>query len=123
MGFYHFLLAASWSPQGWFKVADVALHYVTPVFYVAWWVLFMHHGRLKWGDIPRMLLPPTLYLIYVMIRGAIISEYPYPILEANTLGYGAVAINVLVVLVVLTALCAITVAVDRALTRVDMPGP
>jgi len=123
MGFYHFILAASWNPEGWFKIADVALHYATPVFYVAWWVLFMRHGTLKWTDIARMLLPPIIYLIYVMIRGAIISEYPYPILEANMLGYGAVAINVLWVLVGLTVLCAIVVAVDRALTRVDMPGP
>lgn len=123
MGFYHFLLAATWNPQGWAKMADIALHYVTPVFYVGWWVLFMRHGTLRWGDIPKMLLPPTLYLIYVMIRGAIIGEYPYPILEANRLGYGAVALNVLAVLVGLTALCALTIALDRALTRVDMPGP
>lgn len=123
MGFYHFILAPTWDPQGWFKVADVILHYVTPVFYVAWWVLFARHGTLQWSDVAKMLLPPILYLIYVMIRGAIVSEYPYPILRANELGYGPVAINVFAVLIVLAALCTITIAVDRALTRVDMPGP
>ena len=123
MGFYHFVLAATWAPEGLARIADIALHYVTPVFYVAWWVLFARHGTLKWTDIPKMLLPPTIYLIYVMIRGAIVTEYPYPILEAHRLGYGAVTINVFGVLVGLTILCAITIAVDRALTRVDMPGP
>lgn len=123
MGFYHFVLAATWAPEGWAKVADIALHYATPIFYVLWWVLFMRHGTLKWNDIPKMLLPPTVYLIYVMIRGAILTEYPYPILEAHRLGYPTVTINVLGVLVGLTILCAIAVAVDRALTRVDMPGP
>jgi hypothetical protein len=121
--FYHFFLAGTWNPQGWFRVADVALHYVTPIFYVLWWVLFTWHGKLKFGDIPIMLLPSTIWLIYAMIRGAIVAEYPYPILEAHVLGYGQVAINVLGVLVAITILCAIVVVIDRALTRVDMPGP
>ena len=121
--FYHFFLAGTWNPQGWFKVADIALHYVTPIFYVVWWVIFTWHGQLKLSDIPIMLLPSTIWLIYAMLRGAIVSEYPYPILEANKLGYGQVAINVLAVLAGVTILCAIIVAVDRALTRVDMPGP
>ena len=121
--FYHFLLAATWNPEGLFQIADIALHYVTPIFYVLWWVMFMRHGALKWGDIPAMLLPATIWLVYAMLRGAIVGEYPYPILEANRLGYGTVAINVFVVLVGVTILCAVVVALDRALTRVDMPGP
>lgn len=123
MAFYHFILAETWEPQGLGLVADVALHYVAPIVYVLWWVVFMRHGVLKWSGIPAMLLPPTIYLIYAMIRGAIVNEYPYPILEANRLGYGAVALNVVMVLAALTVLCAVVVALDRALTRVDMPGP
>lgn len=123
MAFYHFILAETWEPQGFGLVADVALHYVAPIVYALWWVVFMRHGVLKWSGIPVMLLPPTLYLIYAMIRGAIVNEYPYPILEANRLGYGAVALNVLMVLAALTVLCAVAVGLDRALTRVDMPGP
>ncbi len=120
--FYHFLLAATWAPQGLAKLADIALHYVTPVFYVAWWVLFMRHGVLKWAAIPAMLLPPTIYLVYVMARGAIVTEYPYAILEAHRIGYDGVALNVLAVLVGLTALCALVVALDHALARGAMPG-
>jgi hypothetical protein len=121
--FYHFFLAGTWNPQGWFKVADVALHYVTPVIYVLWWVLFTWHGKLKFSDIPIMLLPSTIWLIYAMIRGAIVTEYPYPILEAHKLGYGTVALNVLMVLAGVTVLCAVVVAIDKALAGVDMPGP
>lgn len=122
MAFYHLILAETWDPQGLGLVADTTLHYVTPIFYVLWWILFMRHGTLKPGDIPSMLLPPTIYLIYAMIRGALIDEYPYPILEANRLGYGVVALNVLLVLVGLTLLCAIVVGLDRVLTRVNLPG-
>jgi hypothetical protein len=121
--FYHFVLAATWNPQGLFRVADIALHYVTPIYYIAWWIICMRHGVLKWAAIPAMLLPPTIYLIYAMLRGAMVSEYPYPILDADRLGYGAVAINIIAVLAGLTVLCAIVVALDKALTRIDMPGP
>jgi hypothetical protein len=121
--FYHFVLASTWNPQGWFKVADVSLHYVTPIFFVLWWVLFVWHGKLKFGDIPVMLLPPVIWLVFAMIRGAILNEYPYPVLEAHKLGYGQVTINILVILAGFTLLCAIVVAIDRALSRVDMPGP
>lgn len=121
--FYHFFLAGTWNPQGLFRVADISLHYATPIFYVVWWVVFVWHGKLKFSDIPIMLLPPTIWLIYAMIRGAIVTEYPYPVLEADRLGYPQVAINVLVILAGLTLLCAIVVAIDKALARVDMPGP
>ena len=121
--FYHFVLAATWQPQGLWAVADGLLHYVTPAYYLLWWGLFMRHGLLKWGDVPSMLVPPIIYLVYAMIRGALLGEYPYPILEANRLGYGAVAINVFMVLIGLTLLCLIVVAADRALTRVRLPGP
>jgi hypothetical protein len=120
--FYHVILAETWDPQGLGLICDIALHYVTPIFYVLWWLIFMQHGRLQWTDIPTMLLPPTIYLIYAMLRGAAVGEYPYPILEANRIGYGMVAINVVVVLVGLTALCAIAVGLDRLLARTKLWG-
>lgn len=117
MVFYHVILAETWDPQGLSLVCDVALHYVTPTLYVLWWLLLARHGRLQWSDIPTMLLPPTIYLIVAMLRGTIVGEYPYPILEADRIGYGMVALNVVVVLVGLSALCAIVVGIDRLLTR------
>lgn len=122
MLFYHFVLAATWDPQGLSLVADRLLHYLTPIFYLLWWMLFMRHGVLKWADIPAMLVPPAIYLVYVMIRGAIVGEYPYPILEANRLGYATVALNVFGVLIGLAVLGAIVVVLDRLLTRVAIPG-
>lgn len=121
--FYHFVLASTWNPEGWFKVADISLHYVTPIFFVVWWVLFVWHGKLKFADIPVMLLPPIIWLVVAMVRGAILNEYPYPVLEAHKLGYGQVTINILVILAGFSLLCALFVAIDKALARVDMPGP
>lgn len=117
MIFYHFVLAGLWAPQGWFKIADVTLHYVTPGLYILWWLASPRHGALRLRDIPWMLLPPLLYLGYALIRGAIVAEYPYPILEANKLGYPQVTLNVLFVLLGLSTLCAIAVGTDRLLAR------
>lgn len=114
---YYLLLAALWAPEGWFKVADVTLHYVTPCLYIFWWLIFQPHGTLRIRDIPLMLLPPLIYLAYTMIRGAIITEYPYPILEAHKLGYPQVALNVLLVVIGLVLLCGVVVTVDRLLVR------
>ena len=58
-GFNHFFLAPYFNFEGWARVSDTMLHYVTPVVYVAWWVLFARHGMLKFGDIPNRIIPPT----------------------------------------------------------------
>lgn len=117
MVFYHLILAETWDPRGLSLVCDVALHYVTPILYVLWWLMYVRRGALRWTDIPTMLLPPTIYLIWAMTRGAVVGEYPYPILEADRLGYGIVALNVVAVLVGLTALCAIAIGADRLLAK------
>ena len=75
------------------------------------------HGQLKLGDVPAMLTPPTIYLIYVMIRGLLTRLYPYAILDAQDLGAVTVGLNILGVLIGLTALCALAIGVDRLLAR------
>jgi hypothetical protein len=115
MGFYHFVLAGIWDPEGWFRVADVSLHYATPTLFIIWWLAFQPKGTLRLSHLGWMLLPPALWLAWAMARGAVVNEYPYPILEAHKLGYGAVAINIAVVLVVLLVLFAATVGLDRLL--------
>lgn len=117
MVFYHFLLAGLWAPEGVAKAADMGLHYATPLIYIAWWLAFQPKGGLKFGDIPLMLLPVALWLVWAMVRGAVVNEYPYPILEANKLGYGPVALNCLIVLTALVALYAMVIFIDRAVAR------
>ncbi len=113
--FYHFFLAGLWQPQGLFAVCDILLHYVTPILYVVWWLLFEPKRHLQLRDIPLMLLPTLIYFIYAMARGAIVGSYPYPILEANRIGYAAVGLNAVYMTLYLTLLCGIVVLLDRAL--------
>jgi len=115
MGFYHFVLAATWQPQGLFHLADVLLHYATPLVYLGWWLAFQAKGRLRLSDIGWMLLPPLGWLAWTMARGAVVNEYPYPVLEVARLGFPQVFANITGLLVVLLVLFALVVLIDRAL--------
>jgi hypothetical protein len=113
--FNHLLLADLQDLRGLFSLADTLLHYVTPALFVLWWLLFQPKGTLRFADIPVMLLPTLIWLVWAMLRGAVIGQYPYPILDAGRLGYGSVAINCLFVFVGLLVIYLIVVALDRAL--------
>lgn len=111
--FYHIVLAPLWQPEGLFLLGDILLHYVTPVLFVVWFAAFNRSGTLTLRDIPAMIVLPLAYVIYVMIRGAILGEYPYPVFAANELGYAQVGINIVGLLAIFAALNAIAVAIDR----------
>lgn len=117
MIFYHLLLRPIWQPEGLFLVCDYLLHYATPILFALWWGLTQRHGTVDYPDAPSMLVPPLVYLAYVMARGALTNAYPYPTLNAFELGYGQVAINVVLVVVGLSILYLITIGIDRALAR------
>jgi hypothetical protein len=117
MIFYHVLLRPIWQPEGLFLVCDYLLHYVAPTLYLLWWGVTQKHGTLDYPDMPAMLVPPLIYLAYIMLRGAITNAYPYLTLNAFELGYGQVAINVVMVAIGLCILYLITIGIDRALAR------
>ena len=49
----HFLLFGLADINIWFVIADRTLHYVDPIFYAPWWLLFQRHGTLAWRDLPE----------------------------------------------------------------------
>lgn len=117
MVFFLFLLAPNFTFTGGLLVANYLLHYAAPLLYLVWWPAFIPHGTLRYLQIPMMLLPGLVYVILVLIRGAITAEYPYAILDANSAGYGGVAIGVMTILVSVAIFCTVLVAVDRRLGR------
>jgi hypothetical protein len=114
---YHFILSGLADFAGWFLVADRFLHYVDPTMYALWWLLLQPHGKLRWGDLPKMLIYPLVYVVWAMARGAVLNEYPYPFLAADKLGYPQVLLNCLGVLAAVVVLCALVIGIDRALGR------
>lgn len=71
---------------------NFALHYVMPVAIVLDWVVNPPTIRLKPRQVFFALAFPIIYLLYVIIRGAITGWYPYPFLNpAKVGGNGVVA--------------------------------
>lgn len=93
-GVYFAILRHTWDPQGWQLVADRILHYAIPALVVVDWLLLTAKGGLKWRHAPAWLVYPALYGAYVLARGAVDGFYPYPFLDAATLGYASVLINI-----------------------------
>lgn len=90
---YYFVLAATWAPEGAQLLADVLLHYAVPVAYVTWWIACAAHGRLGWSDPLRWLLFPLAFLLWTLLRGAWLHEYPYPFIDVDALGMTTVLRN------------------------------
>ena len=130
MFFYHFMLAP-YLPELplAIEISNVLLHYVTPVLFLAWWVVWSPHGTLRFRDVPLMLLPGLAYVAYIELRGPLAGEYPYTILDPGYAPPGgtatgpltvAISVGVLVVLVAIFDL--LLVFIDGALARRRRPA-
>jgi hypothetical protein len=78
---YHFMLAKLYVLTGLQYYVDRGLHYVIPIIYILFYLLFVKKGTLAYRHIYKWLIFPFVYLVYVLIRGLITNEYPYPFLN------------------------------------------
>lgn len=114
---YATILRHLWQPQGAQWWADSGLHYASPLLYLAWWLAFAPHGALGWRTLPRWLLFPLGYLVWVLVRGAWFGEYPYPFIDVGQLGLGRAGVNALGVLLAFLALGSALAWIDGLLAR------
>jgi hypothetical protein len=110
---YQLLLRQLWNPQGAQWVADVLLHSVIPIGYVAYWLLFGPRTGLNWKTAVAWLTYPALYLVYILARGAVSGLYPYPFVYVNVLGYGGVLARAALFLLVFLGTGLLVVALAR----------
>lgn len=93
MVIYHLLLRSLWHPQGLQLANDYMLHYVMPLAILADWLLFTPRGGLRWRDAAIWLSVPAIYGLWTLVHGAVSDFYPYPFMDVAKLGYPAVLIN------------------------------
>lgn len=94
-GIYHALLAGLWRPTGAQLVADVLLHTVTPVLFLADFLVFPPGEAARWGSAWKALVFPLAYGAWSLVHGAATGFYPYPFLDVSKRGYGAVLVTML----------------------------
>lgn len=95
---YFAVLRRLWHPTGLQFWVDAALHYGTPLLFLAFWVAGVPRCSVRWTDLSRILLYPLLYLVYVFARGAATGLYPYFFIEIPAIGIAATARNTLLVI-------------------------
>ncbi len=114
---YVVLLRHLWAPQGAQWIADTVLHYVMPVGYMLFWLSCVRKTGLRWYDPLLWLIYPLFYLGFVLVRGKMSGFYPYPFIDARTLGYAGVTANTAGLLIVCAALGSCLVVIGWWLAR------
>jgi len=116
---YNTILRFLWKPEGLQLIVDELLHTIVPILFIVMWFLSAHKATLKWKNIFPWLLYPLLYIIYILIRGALSGYYPYPFINVTGLGYNKVLINCIGLLVVFLFFSLLFVAIVKLRTRTN----
>lgn len=120
---YHFILLPDLGPAtGVEFYTDPIKHYAVTFAFLIWWVLYVPHGKVTFGDLPYMSIPAFAYLIYVFVRGAVINAYPYSVIDVTVMGYPAALTYAAGVIAAFLALCTIIILADKALAKFAHSG-
>jgi hypothetical protein len=114
---YSLLLRHLWNPQGLQNVADILLHDVMPIMYVAYWLTFVPKDGLRCKHVLLWLTYPLAYLIYTLIHGRLSGWYPYPFVDLSVLGYPRFLLNVAMLLGAFLGIGLLAVAIGRWTAR------
>lgn len=97
---YNLMLRGIVEPKGWARVADELLHVVNPIICFVFWLFFINKSNLRYKYALGWLIYPLLYVVFIVIRGYFITQYPYPFIDVVVLGYPKAILNTVIVLIV-----------------------
>jgi len=114
---YNVVLRPLYHPQGVAKLADELLHSLNPVLFIIYWLAFVTKGTLNWKNAFTWLWCPFLYLLYILIRGALSGLYPYPFVDVAQFGYGQILFNCFILLFVFLGLGFLFVFINKLMGK------
>jgi hypothetical protein len=103
--------------QGLNAILNESLHVVLPIAALLFWLIFVPKQGLQWRAAFTWLLYPFVYIIWVIVFGAMTGFYPYPFTDVTILGYPRAIINGLVILAGFLVIFFIMIAAGRIRTR------
>jgi hypothetical protein len=109
---YSLWLRTTWNPQGLQKLADHALHDAVPVLFLGAWLAGLHE-QLKWRDIGWALVPPALYAVYALARGAADGFYAYWFLNPAAQSPGEMIVSMALLLAVVAIIAGVLNTIDH----------
>lgn len=66
---------------------NTVFHKIMPIVFIVDWFVLSQRKHLNLSESFKWLVPPVLYLGYVLVRGRIVNWYPYPFLDPVNNGY------------------------------------
>ncbi|WP_316830550.1 Pr6Pr family membrane protein [Pedobacter aquatilis] len=114
---YNLLLRGLISHVGWARVADELLHVVSPLLFLIFWVFFTNKSGLKYADAITWLIYPLVYVVFIIIRGYLINQYPYPFINVVNLGYQKALTNAFMILIFFWLLSLLFIFVARKISK------
>ncbi|WP_156406187.1 MULTISPECIES: Pr6Pr family membrane protein [unclassified Hydrogenophaga] len=114
---YHLLLRHVWNPQGLQWLADVTLHYATPLLCLVHGWLAVPPARMAWRAPLAWALWPLAYVVCALLPGVWLQSYPYPFIDVTALGYPQTLLNSAGLLIAFLLLGSGLVAISRARLR------
>lgn len=113
---YHILIRPYFPPISWNVYSDIFLHTITPLLTVLVWLLLGPRGWINVKIVFYSLVIPIIWLIYSMLRGVVISKYPYDFLDVITLGYLTVGITIVILLFIGLLVAMFYLLIDKLLS-------
>lgn len=114
---YQVLLRKTWAPTGLQKIVDEALHAIIPIMVIIFWYLYEDKTLVKFRQIPRWLIYPLLYLIFILIRGRFSGFYPYPFVNVTNIGLPEVLVNCAMIAASFIIISAIFIKTGKLIKR------
>ena len=114
---YNLLLRQIFSSVDLQRLADEILHVVIPLLFIIYWYLFAPKGGLGWKSAFPWLLYPFFYAIFVLLRGASSGFFPYPFIDANTLGFKKVLFNSIGLFIGFFILSQLFIVIAKAMSK------
>lgn len=90
----------------WTDFSNVVLHFAGPLLFIFDYLFFTQTKVIKWTDIAWVISYPYLYVIFALVRGALIDPsttsvvYPYFFLDPTDQGYAYVIVYVFILTIV-----------------------
>lgn len=114
---HFFLLRPLLDLDGWDYTADKLLHMVGPALAILGWLLFGPRPRVTARIVWLALLFPIIWAAWTLSFGAVDGWYPYPFLDPDEKGWGAVLVAVLGITALFLALFGAAAWWDRRAPR------
>lgn len=114
---YAVILAPTAKNVGWQVVGNFFVHQATPIVTILVWVVAGPRGWIRWSTIAPAMILPVVWVAYTLVRGTVITGYPYPFIDVVRHGYGQVLVNVVTIAALGVLIAVILLGVDRLLSR------